>query len=327
VGWGEKLVKTTRFGTRQIVTDAAGWRERCGLLGGRYGLPLLILLWAGMLPSAADASPFQQLPVKSTSSRLARLDALKRVPLDRMSTEARRRVEYAISNPSLYRRITTKRLECDPDLFLFLARHPEVVVNIWELMGVTNMQVRRTDENTLLLDDGQGTNSSIELLYGTPTLHVVYADGVYQGPLFHRTLYAKCVFVLKAHYLRDPQGTQFVVCELDIFARVENLGADLMTRTLRPIVARIADFNFSESTRFISQISQAASSNGPGVQRLARRLAGVDPSVRQQFSHLTAAVSDRTANRHRANAPRNSPQSRVSASAEVTSKTSVSTQR
>jgi len=304
---GGKVAKTIQFGFQQLELGAGVWRA--GRLSSvhRDAVLAVVLLLVGILRVTADATPFQQLPINSTSSRLARLDAIKRIPLDHMSVDAQRSIEYVISNPTLYRRITTKRLECDPDLFLFLARRPEVIVNIWELMGVTKMQVHRTDENTLQLDDGQGTNSSIELLYGTPTLHVVHADGVYQGPLFHRTLYAQCVFVMKTDYLCDPKGTQWVVCQLDIFARVKKFGADLMTRTLRPIVARIADYNFSESTRFVSQISQAACSNGPGVQRLARRLTGIDPRVRQQFSHLTAAVSDRAANRRRANTPSRNP--------------------
>ena len=94
-----------------------------------------------------------------------------------------------------------------------------------------------------------------------------------------------------------------VRCQLDVFVRVENLGADLLTKTLRPIACKMADYNFSESTQFISQVSRASANNGPSMRRLAQRLTDVDPAVRQQFIHLTAAVSDHNLRRVSAEVP------------------------
>ena len=262
--------------------------RRQKLLGTLTALVLLLV----PTPILA-AAPLKQLPVKSTSSRLVRLESLRSIPFEKLTGEAQRKIEYVVAKPTLFRRITTRSMPCDSALFLFLARHPEVVISVWELMGVTDMRVSRTSDHTLHVDDGQGTISSVELLYGTPNTHIVHADGVYEGPLFGRTLYAKCVFILTTQFTQSNNGRDRIVCQLDIFARLENIGADLMAKTLRPVVARMADYTFSESTRFVSQISEAAATNGPGVQRLARRLNNVDPSVQKQFAQLTAAISDR----------------------------------
>ena len=237
----------------------------------------------------------QKLPVQATSSRLARQDARRNIPLNKLSGESLRRIKYVVANPSLFRRITTKSIPCDPDLFFFLTRHPEVLVNIWDLMGITSMQVACLGEHEFHVDDGQGTVSVVELLYGTPQLHILYADGVYEGPLFGRKIYAKCVFIFKTDYKRDATGRHRVVSRLDMFARVENIGADILTRTMRPVAARMADYNFSETTQFVGRLSQAAEENGPGMQRLAQRLSDVDPAVRRKFTELTAAISDRAA--------------------------------
>ena len=237
----------------------------------------------------------QKLPVQATSSRLARQDAQRNIPLGKLSGKSLRRVKYVVANPSMFRRITTKSIPCDPDLFFFLTRHPEVVVNIWDLMGITSMQVACVGEHEFHVDDGQGTVSVVELLYGTPQLHVLYADGVYEGPLFGRKIYAKCVFILNTDYKRDVTGRYHVVSRLDVFARVENIGANILTRTMRPVAAWMTDYNFSETTQFVGRLSQAAEENGPGMQRLAHRLSDVDPTVRRKFTELTAAISDRAA--------------------------------
>ena len=134
-------------------------RRQCQRISRLLALAGVILVLAvgdvrsqTLLPQAA----FDNLPIESTSSRLARLDAMRNFPLEKISPRARHEVEYVLKKPTLYRRIIARDLECDPDLFLFLVRHPEVIVNIWELMGVTQMQVLRTGQHQLHVDDGQG---------------------------------------------------------------------------------------------------------------------------------------------------------------------------
>ena len=234
---------------------------------------------------------FERRSIDSTSSRLVRLDGTRNFPLAKLTPRARKRVDYVLAKPTLFRRIIVEDIECDRDLFVFMVRNPEIVVNIWELMGIMEMQLLRTSPDKIHLDDGQGTVSMIEMLYGTPNVHIAYADGIYQGPLFGRTLKAKCALAMHTWYTRHQDGRPLVSCQLDVFVRVENLGVDLLTRTLRPVAARMADYNFSESTQFISQISQAAVKNGPAVQRLAHRLTDVDPDVQKQFVRLTGAIS------------------------------------
>lgn len=263
--------------------------------GLRILSPIFTLILVALCNQLAWPVGLQKLPIRATSSRLARQDAQRSIPLDKLSGESLRRIKYVLANPSLFRRITTKSIPCDPDLFFFLTRHPEVVVNIWDLMGIATMQVACVGEHEFHVDDGQGTVSVVELLYGTPRLHILYADGVYEGPLFGRKIYAKCVFILNTDYKRDMTGRHHVVSRLDVFARVENIGADILTRTMRPVAARMADYNFSETTQFVGRLSQAAEANGPGMQRLAHRLSDVEPAVRRKFTELTAAISDRAA--------------------------------
>lgn len=82
---------------------------------------------------------------------------------------------------------------------------------------------------------------------------------------------------------------------LDVFVKVENVGVDLLAKTLSPLLGKSADSNFVESAAFLGKLSQAAEQNGPGVQRLAEHLERVDPAVRRQFGELAVAISHRAA--------------------------------
>lgn len=231
--------------------------------------------------------------IRSTTSRHARDQATRAIPFDRLTDEAQKKIHFVTSNPSVFRRIWAGPIDCDADLFVFLTRHPEVIIGIWDLMGITEIDVTRTGEHSLIAKDGQGMSSQVELIYGTSETHLIYASGVYEGPLAKQPAQGKCVLQMKTKYTLGDDDQEFVTNQLDLFIRLENVGADLVAKTLNPLVGRSADFNFRESIRFLSRISRAAEKNRPGLQRLAQRLDNVEPDVRRRFALLSATVSDK----------------------------------
>src|SRR3984893_14739759 len=98
-----------------------------------------IAVGIALLLSAAAARAADQAGGKATNSRAARDEAVKSIPFDKLSGEMRTRVSTVINNISVYRRLPTQSIDCDPDLFVFLVRNPEVIVDIWRVMGITNM--------------------------------------------------------------------------------------------------------------------------------------------------------------------------------------------
>src|SRR5450755_3126999 len=74
---------------------------------------------------AAPARPSMAAPMDGTSSAEAREDATRKIPWSRLPEGQRRDVEYVVKNPSIYRRLPTRVVDCDPDLFTFLLRRPD----------------------------------------------------------------------------------------------------------------------------------------------------------------------------------------------------------
>ena len=134
--------------------------------------------------------------------------------------------------------------------------------------------------------DGAGTLSRVELVYGTPNLHVMYGEGEYEGPLLKNKITGKCVLVLRSDYYAGASGETLVQNRLDVFMSVDQRGIGMLAKTLHPLVGKAADHNFVETTRFLGRMSRTAEENGPGVQRMASRLEGVSAEVRQEFSEL-----------------------------------------
>ncbi len=231
---------------------------------------------------------------EGTSTREARDAAIQRIPFQQLTPEAGARLKTVVASSSYFRSMPTETVDCDPEMFTFLVRHPEVIVNIWEVMEVTKVSLQRSGLYQLQGSDGAGTSSKMDLVFGNDSMHIYFASGSYQGSLWARELNGKCVVILHNRPGPLPNGKQGIVASMDVFMKLDNLGADLVVKTLGPLMGKTADYNFTECASFFSQISQTAESNPYGIQQLAKRLTKIDPSIRDQFIATTNSVAQRS---------------------------------
>lgn len=247
-------------------------------------MAVCIAAWIAARPMyAADASP------AAATDRATRSAATAALPIDRLIPSARQEVLSIVEKPTLYRQLPTQRIETDEDLFVFLTRHPEVLVGMWDLMGITNVQIRRTGPYTVTAEDGSGTTCQIDLVYGDANLHLFVARGMYDGKLVARPVRGSGVFLIRSRAAGD--GT--VVGVLDCFLQLQNLGADLLVRTFGGLIGRSADHNFRETANFIEQVSVATRANPAAMLDVARRLPQTTPPVKDQFAGHVRRVAIR----------------------------------
>ncbi len=255
---------------------------------------LVVWLLAGI---ASAASPAAGSPdtTQGTSSAAARRSAVQSIPLDKLDADSREKVNAALSNVSIYRRLPVRVVNCDPDLYLFLVRHPDVVVNIWEILGVSQLQLRQIDIDTFHIVESEGTSATLEYLYHSRDLQIVYGKWTYTGPLLSRKITGTCLAVLKTGFSKDSNGKYYVTSRMDGFLGVDSGGAEILARSLQPLVVKNIDNNFIQTIAFLGSMSKTAEVNTGGMQRLAGRLTHVQPETRQQLSTVVASVAQRAA--------------------------------
>jgi hypothetical protein len=198
-----------------------------------------------------------------------------------------------LSNVSIFRRLPIRVVDCNPDLYLFLVRHPDIIVNIWELMKLSQVQLRQVDENHFRLVEPGGAEGNFTFVYRNHDTHVVYGEGTYEGTLSHRPIKGRGVMVLKCGYVRETNGRYYITSRLDCFLTIEPMGAELLTKTISPLMGKTADNNFAQTVAFVGSLSRTAEVNSRSVQRLATQLSHVPPEVRTQFAQLTAQIAQR----------------------------------
>lgn len=245
------------------------------------------LLTTGEPARAEEAS-------KATWSRAARREAIRAMPLDGLSQADHDRVRFVLEHTTIYRRLPVKQIECDPQLFLFLIRHPEVLVNIWEVLGVSNVSLRHSSPTTFLASDGHGTLGNVKVLRDEASRQLIYAEGAYEGPLLKWPIRGKCVLLLRVRYQRRNDGRYQVTGQLDSFTHIDRAAVELLAKTFQPLVGLAADYNFTETMNFVGDLSQATLHNPRGIARLYQKLNHVDPETRQQLLQISQNVAIRS---------------------------------
>tara|TARA_Y100001933_G_scaffold265258_1_gene338460 strand:+ start:7791 stop:8633 length:843 start_codon:yes stop_codon:yes gene_type:complete len=223
--------------------------------------------------------------------------AVSEIPFSRLDAAAKRKVNSVVENTSVFKRMTPQIIDCDPRYYMFLIRHPEVIVSIWQMMDATDMRITRKGPLVFNADDGEGTVGTLEFLYGDQKVHVLYGEGAYTGSLTKRPIRADCLLVLHSNFTTDKSGRTFVKTQLDMFVDVKNVGVDLIARTFQHMIGNTTDLNFAETANFITKLSRTTEENGPGVQHLAMRLTEINEPTRREFARHAGAVFQRARGR------------------------------
>lgn len=257
-------------------------------------------------PSRVTNSQFTESgATDATSSRAALDDAVRLIPWKQMSPANRNTAQFIVKNASIYRRLPTRIIDCDPDLFTFLLQHPEVVIDVWHVMGITQVSLEKSPDGVYRGTDGAGTNGSVRYLFSNwganaQNLAVVYAEGAYTGAPFVTPLKAKSIMLVRSSGVQETNGRHYITVRIDSFIYVEQLGVEVIAKTVQPWINRAADQNVIETMTFVSNFSRTAEKNPQGMQRLAKRLSAVDEPTRNQLVSLCYRTAERYAQRDNA---------------------------
>ncbi len=261
---------------------------------------LMPALLAALLASLATSRAVAESAPGATSSRAAREEALRSIPYNKLTPEGQAKAGAVLANISMFRRMPAQVTRCDPELYLFMVDHPDVTVNLWQVLDVTTIQLQQTGAQTYRANDGQGTKGEVEFLHRSQDVHLVYASGTYEGPLFQNPVRGSCLLLLKTGYRRDADGQHYVTSQLDIFFNLEHVGLDLLTKTFHPLVGKAADYNFVESANFLATLNRTGESKPAAMQQLAGKLTKVHPQHRDEFAQLMATLPQKAADRQTA---------------------------
>lgn len=251
---------------------------------------------AAEAPQAAAGGIAAALGEAQASGREARRRAAETVPLQRMTESHRTLAAHALRTATLFRRLPTEVVTCDPALLELVLTRPELMVDLWRTLGISRLALDPTGPGQWRLADGYGTEGQVRLLlherYDRGGLLVFHGRGGYTGPLTPRRLTGSCLVVLRyASAEPDPLGRPRQTVQIDAFLDVDGLGLEIVTRTLEPLIVRSAAMNLHEISLFVTQFAAAAERNPAGVERLTGRMARTTAADRGLLARLATGTA------------------------------------
>lgn len=279
------------------------------MVGGNCAAPLRVF-WLRVLAAIAVAGALVLLAVPARAARprshaasggsIARTEATRAIPWRELSGNQRQIVQHIVRNATLYRRMPTRVIDCDPEVFNFLGQNPEVVTELWKKMGICQLELKRVGPGRYHASDATGATGTMQLLTNTwgenaRNSILIYAEGSYKGTPFPREVTARTIMLLRSGSVVETNGRPYVTARLDSFILVDRLGAEILTKTVKPLISKTADHNFVETMKFVGTFSQTAEKNPSGMQRLAGRLDRLSPQTQSTMAHVCQSAASRYA--------------------------------
>jgi hypothetical protein len=263
------------------------------LLGCRYVRrrlikTVLILGFVGLIGGEVAAA---EKPFEATTSEEARAEAIKAISLSRIAPQYRERVAAVLQETSIFRRLPTQVVDCQPAMFTFMAKNPEVLVQIWRELGITKVELDRIDGNTFRMSDAAGTTGRLTIVEQTcepdaQNRFVMLADGGYEGKPFSKPVNAQCVILLRSGSVVEHDGRTYVAARLDSFIHIDRASLEVFAKVVQPLVGRIADRNFSDTITFVGGFSQAAETQPARIKHLAESLENVSVGRQRELAKI-----------------------------------------
>lgn len=252
---------------------------------------LVVVSMVLLASSSGSAVAAPQSGSQGVSSREARKQAIQIIPFRVLTPDVGKNIREVVEKPSFYRRMPTRQIECEPDMFRFLVRRPEVMVNIWDFLGITKVSAERVSPYSFYANDGVGTTCRCDLVYGDNSTHIYFGNGAYDGSMAPKKVKGRCVCILRSQTVQSRDGKPIIRGTMDVFLRLDSFGADLLTRTIGPFVGKTADHNFVETATFIAQINEICERSPGSAYGLAMSLDKVDANVRREFAVLATKIA------------------------------------
>jgi hypothetical protein len=270
-------------------------------------LPVRLLMsWftvASLVISLCDPLRAEEPSLGASTSNEARADAAKAIPLAKVDPRYRAKVQAVMDNVSVFRRLPTQVVDCNADMFTFLAQNPEVLVEVWRELGITQVSLERIDATSFRMADNAGTTGKLVIVEQScqPKAQnriVMFAEGAYEGKPFNKPVRAQCVLLLRSGSLTESDGRNYVATRLDSFIHIDRASLEIFAKVLHPLVGKTADRNFSDTIKFVGGFSQAAEQNPQQIEHLISSLDNVSPAQQRELvkiAHSCAVQVEHTA--------------------------------
>lgn len=222
--------------------------------------------------------------VKSgNSSKAVRKQAIAELPLNQISPEARQKSQALVKKLGMFRRLPTITFECDPQVYQYFLKNPDVAVSSWRAMEISQFQLNEIDPTHYKADAGDGSVGSVELYLQTPSETLIYCDGAFKSPLLPKPIVARSLMRVQTTFAKDRDGRIIGTHSGDVFVEFPSQTVDAIAKVIAPVSYGIADRNFKQMTLYVHLMSHAMAKRPDWIEVIGNKMEGIPEQKRLEF--------------------------------------------
>ena len=222
----------------------------------------------------------------STSS--IRKQAIAELPLGKLTPEAQKKTQAILKNLGMFRRLPTISFECDPQVYDYFLKNPDVAVATWRAMEISQFHLKETGPNQYHADAGDGSVGEVELMLHSNTDTLIHCDGAFKSPLLPKPIIARSLMRLQTTFSKEPDGRCLGTHSGDVFVEFPSQAIEAVAKVIAPVSHNIADRNFKQMTLYAHLMSQAMARHPGWIEHTSNQLDGISNQKKQDFLEVSA---------------------------------------
>lgn len=230
---------------------------------------------------------------KAASDKKTRQESITAISQIPLTPQNSAQAYSVLNNISVFRRLPVFRIPADGEFVKYLANNPDIVVNIWEKIGISQISVLEQGKGLYRVSDIAGTSGTMKNLWSGENGVLYYMEGGYRGNLLARHVRGKALILVRFNVQRDASGLEYTTCFVDTFLSLDQDFYDAATKLLFPMLGRVADNNLEQSLFFVYWYSDRCKRSPYNMASFALELKNARLETRQGLARQTFSTAKR----------------------------------
>ena len=212
-------------------------------------------LWLGLLVAGRTLADTPEDAAEGPEIALTHRAPAESLPLDRLTGPHADRVREILGNHLLYRRAPIEVFRCEPALVEWCIRNPLLVAEFWRELGLLISEIEPAEDG-YQCREGNTSLVRFHLVHNSHNVRIVYCYGEAARPPIPAKLQAEMVLVQRYHYSRAPDGSYFVIQQLESFSTAKGPALKLLMKIARGTTHRLVDQSMEDMSLYFCFIAR-----------------------------------------------------------------------
>ena len=213
--------------------------------------------------SAADAGPPSDVTCTVAADQGGAL-----FPVEKLDTPARCRIGAVINGYTTAGLIGPVQSPVTPELYEYLLDRPPLIASLTDRLGLGAYQFSYRGPNQYWVNDGEGTQGLLTLVFQDSRHRIYHIDGFHEGRIFPMVR-AKAAVFMHISPVTTPEGYSVVQTSLMAYTKLDDSILAGLVRILRPLIGDAVTRKLSRGFDVTNQLGAAIAQDRDRVAQQA----------------------------------------------------------